>query len=317
MRADREGNLARLAARQVGLVTRRQLRALGIGRTALERRLESGAWRSLPRGVVCVASGDLSRDQRELAGQFAAGEGAVLSHHSAGARLGLDVPKTPVVHVLVPWARKRVGLDGVKLWRTRDLQPDDVTERGPFRLTRLGRTVLDLAAVLDDAWLAVAVDSALRRSAANRKWMELALEQHGSGRPGVQRLRRILDARAREDSTPDSALESLAMELGLAAGRKPHLHFRVCTPRFFVAEVDLAWPEARLAVELDSWSWHSSRVAFERDRARDRALHSLGWVVLRFTWRQVELDRQAFINELARHYQRGLGLERGGALAAP
>jgi very-short-patch-repair endonuclease len=52
-------------------------------------------------------------------------------------------------------------------------------------------------------------------------------------------------------------------------------------------EVDFHWPEHRLIVETDGWRFHRTRRAFEADRARDAHLHAAGWVVLRFTWRQV------------------------------
>jgi very-short-patch-repair endonuclease len=51
--------------------------------------------------------------------------------------------------------------------------------------------------------------------------------------------------------------------------------------------VDFLWREQRLVVETDSWQHHSDRAAFEADRARDARLQSLGYRVLRFTWRQI------------------------------
>jgi very-short-patch-repair endonuclease len=49
-------------------------------------------------------------------------------------------------------------------------------------------------------------------------------------------------------------------------------------------EVDFAFPEARVAVEVDGWGSHGDRAAFESDRARDLALASRGWLVVRLTW---------------------------------
>ncbi|MGI8597281.1 MAG: endonuclease domain-containing protein [Thermoleophilaceae bacterium] len=53
-----------------------------------------------------------------------------------------------------------------------------------------------------------------------------------------------------------------------------------------------------LVVELDGHAAHSPRTAFERDRARDRALHAAGWRVLRITWRQLHREADAVAADL-------------------
>jgi very-short-patch-repair endonuclease len=52
-------------------------------------------------------------------------------------------------------------------------------------------------------------------------------------------------------------------------------------------EVDCAWPDARLVVELDGRAAHDTLTAFEDDRARDRRLEAARWRVIRITWRQL------------------------------
>lgn len=53
-------------------------------------------------------------------------------------------------------------------------------------------------------------------------------------------------------------------------------------PRF-VARVDFAYPEAKLAIEIDGYRWHAGNDAWQRDRRRNNELSRLGWTVLRFT----------------------------------
>ena len=53
------------------------------------------------------------------------------------------------------------------------------------------------------------------------------------------------------------------------------------------SEVDFAWRDVRLVVEVDGYRYHRSPRAFEDDRARDVTLTVAGWTVLRFTWAQV------------------------------
>ncbi|HKD39361.1 MAG TPA: DUF559 domain-containing protein [Myxococcaceae bacterium] len=106
-----------------------------------------------------------------------------------------------------------------------------------------------------------------------------------------------------EDEVADSVLESLGIELARATGRKPRLHFKVLDGSLLIAEVDLAWPEAQLCVELDGWAQHGTRGAFSDDRARDRGLQRLGWMVLRYTWHDVAGDRDSVVCELVAAYE--------------
>lgn len=47
--------------------------------------------------------------------------------------------------------------------------------------------------------------------------------------------------------------------------------------------VDVAFPELKLAVEVDGWEFHGKHLeGFKRDREKDRALTLAGWRVLRF-----------------------------------
>jgi len=54
--------------------------------------------------------------------------------------------------------------------------------------------------------------------------------------------------------------------------------------------VDFGWPEKRVVVETDGWATHGRQQAFEDDRAKDADLVAQGHVVVRFTWRQLELE---------------------------
>jgi very-short-patch-repair endonuclease len=53
-------------------------------------------------------------------------------------------------------------------------------------------------------------------------------------------------------------------------------------------EVDAVWPDRKLIVELDSWTFHGTRQAFEDDRRQDRELTALGWTVIRVTSRDLD-----------------------------
>jgi len=119
---------------------------------------------------------------------------------------------------------------------------------------------------------------------------------------------------ARGDERPDSALESLAMQLAEKVGVRPKLHLEIVENGQLIAETDLSWPEVRLCVQLDGWRYHSSREAF----VRDRALVRLGWTVLRYTWQDVEGDPETMMAELLSIYEsRALALSTSRPKRAP
>ncbi len=48
--------------------------------------------------------------------------------------------------------------------------------------------------------------------------------------------------------------------------------------------IDIAFPEAMLAVEIDGWAWHMGVDRFRADRHKGNALVRARWDLLRFTW---------------------------------
>jgi very-short-patch-repair endonuclease len=295
--------LVELASKQFGVVTRADLGCTEVSWKWLRGRLATGEWNRVHRGVFRLGCNQPGRDEREMAALLAAGQGAVLSHTSAARRLGLDVPpRDESVHLTIPASRK-AKVRAAKVWRSRTLTARDVMTGKRFRLTNLARTMVDLASVLDDGWLRAAFDSAVRQDEANVIWISRVLARFGRGRRGVSRLRSLVEEYRRGDEVPDSALESLAVELARATGREPKLHHKVLDGGRHVAEVDLAWPELGLCAQFDGWKHHRTREAFVKDRACDRALFQLGWTVPRYPWDDVVREPDSFIEGLVRSFE--------------
>ena len=63
-------------------------------------------------------------------------------------------------------------------------------------------------------------------------------------------------------------------------------------------EVDAAWPDARLVVELDSRTFHDTHEAFERDRVRDATLQVAGYRVLRITDLRMQREPDAVMRTI-------------------
>lgn len=298
MESRRENALARLSSAQWNMVTYAQCRALGLSRNYIRRRLQVGLWRQIYPSVFKTSSSPFVLEEREMGALLAAGEGAMLSHHSAARYLQLDIRGTSQINIAVPHERRLVPLSGVRFWRARHLDSVHPKQQGPLRLTHLARTILDLASVLNERWLTVAVNAALRQNRSHVGWIHRVLKQQRKGRHGAALLEKILLQHELGVSVPLNPLESLGLQLTAKMPVKPALHYIVCDDFGFVGEVDLAWPEAKLCVELDGFKPHSSREAFRRDRERDRRLVRMGWQSLRYTWADVNQHPAAVAQEL-------------------
>jgi very-short-patch-repair endonuclease len=62
--------------------------------------------------------------------------------------------------------------------------------------------------------------------------------------------------------------------------------------------VDCRWPELRLTVELDSYTYHRSRHAWEQDRRREREARARGDEFRRYTYGDVVEDPRLMMAEL-------------------
>lgn len=287
--------IAALAARQHGVVGWRQLAGLGIGRGAIRRRLEAGRLHPVHRGVFAVGHPAVSREGRWMAAVLSAGDAAVLSHRSAAAlwRLRLNAPER--TDVTVP--RTLRSRPAVRL-HCAALAPDELTcERGIPVSTPL-RTLLDLAAVVPAHQLERAVNEAEILRLTDELSLADLLARYPR-RTGTVALRRILDRARIGASVTRSELEDrLLAFLDRQGLPRPDVnaHLRIAGG---IVEVDCLWRERRVIAELDGYATHATRAAFERDRARDRALQAAGWRVIRITWRQLHEAPDTLTADLA------------------
>ena len=97
------------------------------------------------------------------------------------------------------------------------------------------------------------------------------------------RVQKALSLRIPGYDPLDSDLETRALRAFAAAGLSvPRQQFAISlggTP----CHLDLAYPEARICIELDGWEWHRTRSAFDNDRRKDVELIKLGWITIRLT----------------------------------
>ena len=291
----------RVAARQYGIFTRHQAIALGFTKRQIEGRLARGLWMAVHRGVYAVAGVPLSFEARVLAAVFAAGPGACASHTSAGVLWRFDaiVCDMPVVSAV---GRPRRHIPGVVAHDSRSLAARDITKLGIVPVTTPGRTLLDLAAVLESPALEDALDCAIRRDLVNAAGLRRRLAaMDARGRPGVPVLRQLLDDRVGANGS-GSRLENMVWRVLVNAGlprpvRQYEIHGEIGDS---VARVDFAYPDSRIAIEVDGYEFHSKRTDWERDLVRQNKIAALGWLVLRTTKRQIDEHPGEFIAAVRR-----------------
>jgi hypothetical protein len=266
--------IARLAARQHGVVALRQLLRLGVSRRELERRVESGLLHSLHRGVYAVGHPAVSREGDLMAAVLTGGPDAVLSHWSAAEHWKLLRTRRSLIAISAPTHRRASKL--VKPHWIPQLHDSERTKRDRIPITTVPRTLLDLAAVADEKSLQRAVNEAERLNLLNRRAMTETLARH-RGRKGIKALRAVIAAvdplTRRTRSDLEAEFLALCLKYGIA---RPVVNGIVEG-----YEVDMHWPRTRLIVEIDSYEYHRTPIEFAQDRRRDAYLKTRGYEVLR------------------------------------
>ena len=295
----REAQIADWTSRQLSLITTRQLTDAGLSPSGVRSRLARGRLHRLRREVYATHAPPFSREQHWLAATLACGFGSLISHaHAAAAQDMCETPPLTAIDVTLPSGRGR-SRQGISVHRS-PVDPRDVRRVDGVPCTSPDRVLVDLAPHVSEPDLEQMLVAAESRGTLKRgRLAELVGERRG--RPGIARLESLL---AIEPQLTASELELLFRPLWRAAGLpRPRTSFPVRVPdRVKPFLVDVAWPELRLAVELDSQRFHGDWESAERDRERDQLLALAGWVCHRFVRRVIAEDRAASARRLRRLY---------------
>ena len=270
--------------RQHGLISRSQALDEGVTSRQIDRLVKAGVWEREASGVYRHEAVLSTVRSRLLA--LCMAHGAVASHRSAAALHPIEGYRLDRVEVVVPPGRAR-GIRGARRYESSQMSLFKPVERDGILCTPVGRTVLDLAAVVSRGQLDRTIDAVLRDGQLRLSDLYGVLASHARrGRRGCEALRASLAERFEKDVVPLSDWSRMVADLLVDAGLKyPALEHRVCrVDGRFVAQVDLAFPSLRVAIELDSARWHDNRESFVQDRRRRNEITLAGWTVLNFTW---------------------------------
>ncbi len=214
-----------------------------------------------------------------MAAVLAAGDGAVLSHRSAAELWGIRDSARRTIELTAPREVQRPGLTVCRAV----LPGDEMTVHDGIPVTTPARTLLDVAAVLDEHRLARAAERAEALRLTSPTSLAELVERYPR-RKGTPNLKRLIEADRIVPTTTRSRLERRFLTF-LDANELPR---PLVNERVDPFTPDFRWTDQRLVVELDGFETHGTRAAFERDRARDRALLAAGWRVARITNRQLD-----------------------------
>ena len=242
--------------------------------------LRSAAWRRLYRGVYADADLPESYGLRIRGARLLLPAAGVFSGRTAAYLLGapsLADLRAPL-EVAVPAGTQFGPIAGLRIRRVQ-LPGADVTQVEGFPCTRGLRTALDIARaepLLDGV---PALDVLLREVVVGIGELREAGPRLSGGRGASVARRAIALADPRAESPPESVLRVLLALAGIPAVPQHVVRDRDGS---FVARVDLAYVERKIAIEYDGY-WHDERGQFARDRRRLNRLVAAGWTVLHVT----------------------------------
>lgn len=265
-----EMQVARIAARQHGVIAATQLYAAAIDKSAISRRVRAGRLHRIHLGVYAVGHAALSPERRWMAAVLACGPGAVLSHMSAAALWNLLRPENGPVDVSLPSNSGRSRRQGIRIHRCPSLAAaPSLTEVGdaiPLTTIRNGIPVTSVARTIRDLE-ATAPSYLVRRATRQAQLAGIRVDARAAARTRGTRSDLELD------------FLDFCDRHGL-----PQPEANVPIGRW---TVDFLWRRERLAVETDFYDTHRGSVAFEDDHQRDLDLRRLGYRVRRYTGAQL------------------------------
>ncbi len=230
-----------------------------------------------------------------MAAVLASGPDALLSHQTAAALWGLRGYSGGAIHVTAP--HKSTSSKRIRRHFSH-VPPDERSEREGIPVTSVHRTIFDLSAITSVDEVIAMIKEAEYLNLWDRLSLWDLLDRYPAKR-GSRNLRFALE-RLKEEPT---GRKRSKLEERFAPFLRRH---RLPLPRFndWIAldpkpyRADCHWPNVRLIVELDGWQGHSSRSAFQDDRARDRALKVAGYSVIHLTWAQLDSEAEAVASDL-------------------
>lgn len=295
-------NMQWLLASQRGVLSRAQALAGGTTAAGLQHRLRpDGPWQRLLRGVYLTSTGAPTPVQLQVAALLYAGPQGLITGPTALAFHGVRGSKAAAVDVLVPASRSVTSRSFVVIHRTRRM-PRQWAQDLAARYVLPARAIADTVRTLDqlsDARTVVASGVQQRLCTIRLLADELA-ERHDAGDVLFRRV--LAEVAAGIGSAPEAELGDLITSSGLPTPLfNPDLYLN----GKFLARPDAWWPQAAVAVEVDSKEWHLLPGDWQRTLRRHRRMTAAGIYVVHLTPAELRAEPLQVVEDIAAALDRG------------
>jgi very-short-patch-repair endonuclease len=304
VRSSPDDTCARLAASQFGLINLTQALAAGLSFQAVRNRVRLGRWERVAPQDYRIRGAPGSWNQDAMCALLWVGKDCALSGRAAAYVHGLEGFRSPAIEISTTrWFR--AGCNEWKLKRCDSKLLEEIEQVGPFHVTSVRKTLLDLAGGIDGKTgrAEKALDHAIReeKTTIGQLWM-LHDKEWTRGRRGIAIYREWLKERTGLPPTESDGEIRLWRLLEQSNLKLPLRQYPVQLISRAV-RFDFAYPDRLLAIEADSYGWHGDRLAFDNDRKRDAEAGLLGWLVLRFTWAQIRYEPEYVLETISQHLE--------------
>jgi hypothetical protein len=308
--------LLALIEKQDAVVSRAQALQGGMSRHAVAHRLRAGGpWNPLLPGVYLTVTGTPTQVQREMAAVLYAGSGSVITGAAALRYHRLPAPKSDVIDVSVPVKVQRRSISYVQLHRTARM-PEMAYGLPHRRYACPARAAADAALWLTDLRETRAVIAGAVQARGGCTADELMSELRAGPTRDSALLRKVLaEVCDGVRSAPEAELRDLVKKAGLPM---PMFNPRLYLPNgTFLGSPDAWWPEAGLAIEIDSKRWHLSPEDWERTMDRHARFGEHAIVTLHFAPHKLRTERAFVITKMRNAYKSGTSRPRLPITALP
>jgi very-short-patch-repair endonuclease len=182
---------------------------------------------------------------------------------------------------------------GVRVRRAKSVTRKDIRWRNGIPVTSPARTILDLAAEMDELDLETVLSAGFRKRLVRRSELDDVMHRNPHAK-GIGKLRALLEQTESLRDTRSRYERKLLKLLEAAELPRPLTNTMVAGKM-----VDAVWPDLHLIIEFDGWTDHGKRKGFETDRLRDQHLLIADHHVMRVTFRQIDHRPHALIARIA------------------